>query len=175
MEKLLNSLRALRPLHLHSEQMDRQARESKMRQASSFVLEVPCLTSQGWGALQSIHSIFIQLDPLTNPIHGRWAAERGKAIPESRGLRRQGWRWQRWGSSPSGRAFCSGRWENCPLTRWSGTHTDPLWAFSSQACHLCASVAPELASVLKKAMIQDREEGVNRLCHTKRATDSGIS
>ena len=32
------------PLHLHSEQMDRQATESKMKQASSLVLEVPCLT-----------------------------------------------------------------------------------------------------------------------------------
>lgn len=77
---LLNSLRALTPLHLHSEQMDRQARESKMRQASSFVLEVLASSpSPGLGVPFRASTAFsFNWILLPNPIHGRWATEKAK-------------------------------------------------------------------------------------------------
>lgn len=85
MEKLLNSLRAL-PLHLHSEQMDGQSTESKRRRARSLVLSGPLPhLPEGWGAFTpptAISLLWVPAPP-TAPIHGMWAAEKGRAMLEN--------------------------------------------------------------------------------------------
>lgn len=59
--------------------MDGQSTESKMRQTRSLVLD---------GPLPYLPHFF-QLDPSSpEPVHGMWAAEKGKAILESDGNRR---------------------------------------------------------------------------------------
>lgn len=97
--------------------------------------KIPCAKrslarpSPGWGCLHSTHSHFTQLAPSSPwPIHGMWAAEKGKAILESGGYRRvleaEGGGSERLSPQAASSRQPSRRMgkRGCPLRGWSPTH-----------------------------------------------------
>lgn len=143
--------------------MDGQSTNPR-RQARSLVLDgaLPDLP-QGWGCLHSTYSHFIQLAPSSPcPIHGMWAAERGKAILESGGYRRvleaKGGGYER---LPSGSLTLAALTQDgkawLPTERQKSHSQLPHETSTLRLTTSKPLFASELAPVLKKAMVQDRE------------------
>lgn len=159
------------PLHLHSEQTDGQATESKRRQARFLVPDGPLpYLPKGCRCPPSTHSHFFHLDPYPFASTDPQASEKGRAILKS-------WDHMRVRQKVSAvRALGLGLRGSMVAQGGRGpTHT--LFCETS-ALRLTTSL-PRFASgwpqVLKKAMIQDGEAGPTGCVLQKRATDSGVS